>query len=155
MIPSLIIVPNALWPLLPPGIHTTEWGELTMRYGTTPKRIRQLGGMKKALDHLFILGCPQIWLNGSFVTGKPEPKDYEIVWDPRFVDPEPLDPVFLDFSMGTELQVAKYLGEFFPSTYIEAQTGKPFVEFFQIDKYTGVRKGIIHIVNYLTKGGAL
>jgi hypothetical protein len=155
MIPSFVIVPDALWPVLPIGIHNSDWSEISIRFGVTPRRVQLLGGMKIALDHLFGLGCPQIWLDGSFVTGKPDPGDYEIVWDPRYVDPIPLDPVFLDFSAGTIPQKIKYLGEFFPSTYIEASSGKPFLEYFQIDTDTGARKGIIRIPNYLNAGGII
>ncbi len=155
MIPSFIIVNKALWPLLPPGIYNSDWPEVSTRFGITPKGIQLLGGMKKALDHLFGLGCPQIWLDGSLVTGKPDPGDYEIVWDPRFVDPIPLDPIFLDFSLGTVPQKAKYFGEFFPSTYIEARSGKPFIEFFQNDTDSGAKKGIVRIPNYLNPGGVI
>jgi hypothetical protein len=155
MIPSFVIVPNALWPLLPPGVHDATWDEISSRYGITPWRVKLLGGLRTGLDHLFGLGCPQIWLDGSFITAKPQPRDYEVVWDPRFVDGNLIDPVFLDFSVGTGPQKAKYLGEYFPSTYIEARSGKPFIEFFQKDTDSGARKGIIRLTNYLNAGGAI
>jgi hypothetical protein len=155
MIPNFVIVPNALWPLLPPGIHDASWSEIEARYGGTARRLMLLRGLKTGLDHLFGLGCPQVFLDGSFVTAKPEPGDYEVVWDARYVDPTYLDPIFLDFNMGTLPQKQKYLGEYFPSTFIEANSGKPFVEFFQNDTESGQRKGIIRLVNYIKKGGAI
>ncbi|HVZ55783.1 MAG TPA: hypothetical protein VG870_03910 [Chitinophagaceae bacterium] len=155
MIPEFVIVPGALWPLLPPGIHDASWSDIYQRYGLTPWRIELLDGLKNGLDHLFTLGCPQVFLDGSFVTAKPKPNDYEVVWDPRFVDPYKIDPVFLDFSTGTKSQKAKYMGEYFPSTYVEANSGRPFIEFFQTDTDSGQRKGIIRVLNFLSKGGAI
>src|SRR5258706_12590071 len=125
MIPSFVIVPGALWPLLPPGIYDASWAELSARYNSSHRRQELFKGLEKALANLFGSGCPQIFLDGSFITAKPFPGDYELVWDARFVDPAMLDPVFLDFTSGTFYQKQKYLGEFFPSTYIEAGSGKP------------------------------
>jgi hypothetical protein len=155
MIPSFVIVPGALWPLLPPGIYDASWNELLARFSSSAKRQELIAGLDRALANLFASGCLQIYLDGSFVTAKPFPGDYEIAWDPRFVDPKVLDPVFLDFSKGTIYQKQKYLGEFFPSTTIESMSGKPFLDFFQIDKDTGVKKGIIRLQNHLTKGGII
>ena len=42
-------------------------------------------------------------------------------------------------------QKLKYSGELFPATVSEAKSGTTFLEFFQIDKQTGGRKGIITI----------
>ena len=126
-----------------------------VHFSSTQRRHDLLVGLESALANLFGSGCPQIFLDGSFVTAKPFPGDYELVWDPRFVDPLTLDPVFLDFTQGTIYQKQKYLGEFFPSTYIEARSGKPFLDFFQLDKDTGARKGIIRLQNHLKTGGVI
>lgn len=148
MIPSFIIVKGALWPILPAGIFDATLSEIQLRYTTNTHRKELFEGLKKALTNLFNAGCQQIFLDGSFVTAKPKPNDYEVAWDPRFVDPNILDPVFLDFSQGTIHQKKKYLGEFFPSTFIEAKSGKIFVDFFQTEKDTGVPKGIIRLQKY-------
>lgn len=155
MIPSFIVVRGALWPILPPGIHDATIDEIELRYAINSDREELFSGFKKSLSNLFTAGCQEIFLDGSFVTAKPKPKDYEVAWDPRFVDPDRLDPVFLDFSQGTIFQKAKYLGEFFPSTAIEAKSGKVFLEFFQQEKDTGIKKGIIRLQNYLKKGGSI
>ena len=148
MIPSFIIVKGALWPILPPGIYDASIDEIELRYATTFHRRALFEGLKNALKNLFDSGCQQIFLDGSFVTAKPKPKDFEVAWDTRFVNPNILDPVFLDFTHGTMPQKKKYLGEFFPSTLTEGKSGKLFLDFFQNEKDTGVQKGIIRLQKY-------
>lgn len=148
MIPSFIVQKGALWPILPAGVYDASIYEIELRYATSTHRLALFKGLKKALENLFSAGCQQIFLDGSFVTAKPKPDDYEVAWDPRFVDPNILDPVFLDFTYGTIPQKKKYLGEFFPSTFIEAKSGKLFVDFFQTEKDTGNQKGIIRLQKY-------
>ncbi len=149
MIPSFIIVPKALHPILPPGVYDATINEFQKRFVTNEKRRELFEGMKKALKNIFESGCPQVFIDGSYVTAKPKPNDYEICWDMRSVNPALLDKTFIDFSNGTRDQKLKYLGEFFPVQAIEKGSGKPFLEFFQTDKESGNRKGIIRITNYL------
>jgi hypothetical protein len=65
--------------------------------------------------------------------------------EPDGVDFGKLDPVFAEFRNGRASQKAKFKGEFFPSTLIAADIGRVFVEFFQVDRFTGNRKGILSI----------
>lgn len=147
MIPDLIDGTGALWPILPPGIHDTTLDEISLKYATNPQRRNLFSGLEKGISNLFGSGCKQVFVNGSFITGKPSPKDYDLAWDPRFVDPSRLDPVFLDFSVGTLQQIMKYGGEYFPSSWVEQDSGKRFVDFFQTEKVTGKSKGILRIIN--------
>ena len=55
------------------------------------------------------------------------------------------EPLFWALGAGRAAQKAKYLGEMFPADFIEGTTGRTFLEFFQIDKQTGIRKGIVEI----------
>jgi hypothetical protein len=155
MIPAFIVAPGALWPILPNGIHDATLDEIYKRYAINKKRQDLFDGFKIATENLFNSGCPQIFLDGSYVTAKPEPSDYDALWDRRFVDPLLIDPIFLDFTGGTIFQKAKYLGEFFPASAIEGLTRRSFMDFFQTDKLTGARKGIIRITNYLKRGGSI
>ncbi|MBL7733676.1 MAG: hypothetical protein JNM88_21075 [Chitinophagaceae bacterium] len=155
MIPEFISLIGSPWPLLPPGIHDSTLEEVYERYVLNAQRKAQFEGMVKALENLFGSGCPQVFLDGSYVTGKPTPNDYEVCWDMRFVNPTSLDPVFFDFSNGRSQQKKKYFGEFFPAAIKEGFSGRPFLEFFQIDKSTGKPKGIVRLLNHLTKGGSL
>ena len=128
---------------LPPGIYWVTWKEIVARFGFTPRRTRLLTGLKAALALLKKAGCRSVYINGSFVTAKPQPGDFDACWAIAGVDPDKLDPVFLDFSQARAAQKARFLGEFFPADLPEGLTGKTFLEFFQTDKETGAPKGIL------------
>src|SRR5574341_587117 len=84
--------------LLPPGIHQGSWNEFKWKFGGTPQRRKLLSGLETAARNLKSAGCKRIFINGSFVTSKEQPNDFDALWDIDGVDPEKLDPVFLDFS---------------------------------------------------------
>jgi Family of unknown function (DUF6932) len=128
---------------LPPGIYWITWKELVSAFRFTPKRVRLLNGLKAALALLKTAGCRSAYIDGSFVTAKFQPGDFDACWAIEGVDPDSLDPVFLDFSHARAAQKARFLGEFFPADLPEGLTGKTFLEFFQTDKDTGVAKGIV------------
>ncbi len=90
-------------------------------------------------------GCRTAYLNGSFVTSKESPNDYDACWEEAGVDPTVLDPVLLTFDPGRAMQKAKYMGELFPASVVADADGLSFFEFFQSDKDTGNPKGIIAI----------
>jgi len=70
------------------------------------------------------------------------PYDFDACWDPIGVDPTKLNPIFFDFSDGRKKQKEFFRGEFFPASCLA--NGKHFfVDFFQIDRYTGNAKGVI------------
>lgn len=134
---------------LPPGIHSSLWDELDKRYGISPYRLMLLKGLKTACVHLKFAGCQRLFLDGSFVTTKTIPGDYDALWDTTGVDIDKLvraEPLFFDFSNKRQKQKQKYLGEFFPAQQKEGITGKTFLEFFQTDKDSGDPKGIIELL---------
>jgi len=128
---------------LPPGRHDAEWYEVNLRLGTTPYRRELLAGLKRALDALKAAGCRQAFLDGSFVTAKEAPGDFDACWSIDGVDPTLLDPVLLTFDNLRAAQKIKYGGELFPAEAEADEYGRTFLEFFQIDKETGEEKGII------------
>jgi hypothetical protein len=127
---------------LPPGIHAVAWDEFVARFGTTPRRLALLAGLKAALDSLGVAGCRRAYIDGSFVTAKPEPGDFDGCWDTDGVDPAQLDPVLLTFAHGRQAQKAKYGGELFFAAAAAEPTGTTFVDFFQRDR-SGQPKGIV------------
>lgn len=131
--------------LLPAGIHKATWSEVAKRFGSTAPRRKLLDGLKDALKSLRASGCQRVYLDGSFVTAKPQPNDFDGCWGIEGVDPQLLDPVLLKFDSGRAAQKAKFLGELFPGEMSEGATGLTFLEFFQIDKQTGAAKGIVVI----------
>lgn len=145
MIPPLIILPDAPWPVLPPGVHPATLDEVEAAFATNQLRRQLFAGLVDAAGRLRAAGCSTIYLDGSYVTGKPRPGDYDCCWDPGGVSHGKLDPVFLDFKNGRAAQKRALKGEFFPSSMFCVDVGKTFVEFFQLDRFTGKKKGIISI----------
>lgn len=129
---------------LPPGIHRAGWKEICNRFGHSKHRKKLLDGLEAALKSLKAAGCRSVYINGSFVTKKVKPADYDLCWSIDGVVPQRLDSVLLDFSLaGRRAMKAKYRGDLFPAEIPEDASGKVFLDFFQTDKRTGDPKGIV------------
>ena len=61
-------------------------------------------GLRAALEDLKNAGCRTAYVDGSFVTIKAIPNDYDACWDEDGVDPVLLDPVLLTFGAGRAAQ---------------------------------------------------
>ncbi len=144
MIVDLIDIPNSPWSVLPAGVHLASLTEVREKFATNPHRKKLFNGLVDAAEALSKAGCGYLYLDGSYITGKPRPGDYDGCWDPRGVDPSLLDPVLLEFDNARRNQKIKFLGELFPFS-AEAAPGKTFMEFFQIDRFSGSPKGIVAI----------
>lgn len=154
MIPDFVSVSGTLWPLLPPGVHEATLTEFKYRYVYNIRRQKLYDGFLNGVSNLFSAGCLQIFIDGSFVTAKPEPNDYDLCWDIEHVQAALIDQVFTDFSNLRYNQKQKYGGEYFPITLL-ADPKQSFLGFFQTDKATGSEKGIIRIKNFIEMGGAV
>jgi hypothetical protein len=130
---------------LPPGIHPATWDEVTGRYATNNRRRQQLAGLLDALRSLASAGCSTAYLDGSFVTVKELPGDFDACWEVANVDPSRLDRELLDFSNGRAAQKRRYGGELFPAETAAEPAGSTFLDYFQRDRATGQPKGIIAI----------
>jgi hypothetical protein len=128
---------------LRPGIHPAAWAEISQRFGGTPHRRRLLAGLAAAARDLRKAGCRILYLDGSYVTAKRIPGDYDACWNMDGVDPDALDPVLLQFDNRRAAMRRKYRGDLFPAQFIERGSGLTFLEFFQLDKDTGKPKGIV------------
>lgn len=129
---------------LPPGVHWATWQDFANRFGTTPHRQQLLKRLKSALDSLSKAGCRTVYIDGSFVTEKENPNDFDGCWDVTGVDPYLLDPILLNFDNKRAAQKAKYWGEFFLAQDSADDAGRTFLEFFQTDR-NGNLKGIVGI----------
>jgi len=130
---------------LPADIHSADWPEFVARFGFSDRRRQLLVGLAAALASLQQAGCLLAYVDGSFVTAKREPGDFDAYWAVTSVDPALLDPVLLDFSNGRTAQKAKYGGELFPAELSEGLSGRTFLEFFQTARDTGAAQGIVSI----------
>lgn len=135
--------------LLPAGIHPAGWSEFRERFAWNAIRAAQFGGLRRAATILARFGCGKLYLDGSYVTEKELPGDYDAIWDAGGVDLEGLqavEPFFLlNFPTDHEVLKIKFGGEFFPVQMTEGRSGRPFLDFFQIDKETGGPKGIVSL----------
>lgn len=143
MIPGFVDIGGS-WKVLPPGVHFATLKEIEEQFAISDHRKYLFSGFRKGVLALRKAECRKIFLDGSFVTEKPVPCDFDVCWDTTGVDISKLDTVFLDFSDGRKKQKERFQGEFFPANRI-ADSNCFFVDFFQIDKYTGNAKGIICI----------
>jgi hypothetical protein len=144
MVPELIDI-GGPWKVLPPGTHEASLVDVEASFATNPSRRAMFQGLVTGVEALRRAGCKVLYLDGSFVTEKDFPGDFDACWEPHGVNPLALDPVLLDFSNGRRRQKQKYRGEFFPSSS-RADGTRTFLEFFRVDKYTGEAKGILRLV---------
>jgi hypothetical protein len=132
---------------LPRGIYWADWSEFVERFGTTPKRLRLIEKLKIVMLQLHAAGCPTIYINGSFVTNKLNPGDFDVCWEPNGVDFNYLKTVspILYNPRQTINQKARYGGEIFRADLPANIDGIMYIDFFQFDTRTNTLKGIIAI----------
>jgi hypothetical protein len=107
-----------------------------------------LAGLKAALDALRQAGCSRAYVNGSFVSTKAVPNDFDACREISGVDFDRLstiEPTLLSWSSRRAAQKAQFGGELFMADSAADPWGTPFLEFFQHDRLTGDAKGIIAI----------
>lgn len=145
MIPALVDLGSpSPWRVLPPGIHDASIAEIGARFATTPHRQWLFGGFVRLAAALEGAGCAVVFLNGSFTTDKPHPGDFDGCWDHNGMDFSLLDPVLKKFDDKRAAQKRKYFGEMFPA-YVENSPGISFLDFFQVEKFSGRSKGILRV----------
>jgi hypothetical protein len=130
---------------LPPGIHHATWTEIVTRYASSTGRRDLLDGLLDALRSLKAAGCGTAYLDGSFVTNKEHPGDFDVCWEPAGVVLDRLDPELQDFSDRCAAQKARYGGELYPADWAAEPGGVCFCDYFQRDAIARQPKGIIAI----------
>ena len=130
---------------LPPGVHVATWEDIQSTFGGSEHRDSLLAGLRNALESLAGAGCRRAYIDGSFVTSKEEPADFDACWEAAGVAPDLLDPVLLDFSDRRRAQKERFGGELFPADSAAEPSGTRFLDYFQRDRTTGGPKGIVAI----------
>lgn len=128
---------------LPPGVHKASWADVVALCGNNGHRRRLISGLRAALLNLRAAGCGEVLLDGSFVSTKELPSDYDGAWEPAGVDPNLIDKTLLTFHDGRRAMKAKYHGELFPAS-AQAAAGVLYRDFFQSDR-NGTAKGVLLI----------
>jgi hypothetical protein len=131
---------------LPPGVYWAEWEEFKERFGTNATRRRMIDGLELAIAQLKAAGSRTIYINGSFVTSKAKPGDFDACWEPGDVDYDYLRknaPKLLN-NLDRSAQKSKYKGEIFRSDQPVGNYGLTSLYFFLRDRELNP-KGIIAI----------
>ncbi len=130
---------------MPAGVYDATWTEVVVKFGFSYKRQQLLPGLKAACLALRIAGAAHLYLDGSFVSNKKNPGDWDACFPMQGVDPALLDPVLLDYRNDRAAQKAKYKGETFLADHSSGMLGPPYLQFFQKNKKTGAPKGIVRL----------
>jgi len=131
---------------LPKGIYVMTIEEFEFKFGYNDYRKKLIEGLKKGMLHLKDCGCKTIFVDGSFVTTKELPGDFDACWDANGVDIAKLKNHYgtiLDFTDERKNQKSMYFGEFFPAQ-VPADGYMLYIHFFQKDKDNNP-KGIVQI----------
>lgn len=128
---------------LPPGVHPMTWAKFVSAFGWNNRRRFLLGGMKRALLNLGAAGCASAIVDGSFVSAKDEPSDYDMAFDPSGMTGALIDPVLRRHDDQRKAMKAKYFGDVFPWGAFACETTHAiYRDFFQGDR-SGIAKGVV------------
>lgn len=144
MLPIFQTLDGAPWRILPPGEHPATLQEVKAHLAFNPHRLNLFDGLVAAASLLAQSGCKYLYLDGSYVTEKDIPSDFDACWSIEEVDLDSLDPIIWDIGNGTTAQKERFGGELYPNS-IEGASGKLFKEFFKNEKHTNQEKGIVVI----------
>lgn len=127
---------------LPPGMHDATMAEVQARFVHNEKRRQLFAGLVQVVSILKESNCPEVFLDGSFITAKELPNDYDLCYEPTGMAPAERLREFLEHS---ETRKERYLGDVFihmpePPFFVN------HVTYWQRDGRNGdVAKGIIRI----------
>ena len=117
---------------LPPGLHLATWGEVASRFGGSERRLDLLAGLKQALLSLRSAGCRQAYLDGSFVTTKEAPGDFDACWEASGVDASRLDSACSRSRIVGPRRSRSSAGSSSPPSPLPLRTGRGFSTFSAI-----------------------
>ena len=129
--------------VLPPGIHEMDWEAFYEFFSFSPRRKKLLEGLKKVVDILQETGCSVIYIDGSFVTKKLEPNDWDACFD---CPPIKISDILKRYPLyKRDEQKRLYGGELYHIQTKADQHGTKFLDFFQQITNTVKKKGIVKI----------
>ena len=145
MVPELVELEGVEWRVLPAGIHIATFSEVKALFVYNARRAELFEGLLCGSVELANAACKQLYLDGSYVTSKEYPGDFDACWDSEGIDWAALDADLRDYATSREEQKSKYGGEFYPASAIADMQGHSFLELFQLDRFTNRAKGIVAI----------
>lgn len=127
------------------GVHVMDLGTFRRAFAWNARRRFLFGGLQRALGQLAEAGCRAVIVDGSYVTSKEHPGDWDAAFDPIGVDSARLDEILIRHSDGRRAMNVKYLGDLFPWSAPAADPGGPvYRDFFQSDR-DGRTKGVVEL----------
>lgn len=134
---------------LPPGKHTATLKEVEDMFVYNSKRKEIFEGLNKLITLLRSISCGTIYLDGSFVTSKPRPGDIDVCWQEGTGTDYDYEyknaPILQPTASNRKYHKDVFKADIFPANIREQGSKKYFLDFFQTDKDTGEKKGIIKI----------
>lgn len=133
---------------LPPGIYEASFEEVKARFGFSGKRKKLLQGMADLLNQCRMLHCDILYVDGSFVTAKLSPGDYDACWDTTAENREEVLNNVLHSLLESDSKTQKeYFGGEIYSAFSKAPLfpGIFIKDYFQMRKEGVGKKGIIMI----------
>lgn len=130
------------------GTHLISWAEFVEEFGYTSHRKQLIEGLKMALNILKKYGCERVYIDGSFVTKKLVPGD----WDGCYVcigmnesKMRKEEPVFHNMAPPRQKQKDRFKGEMMPSDLIVGPNDQTILDYFKFDNRENIEKGIIEL----------
>ena len=131
---------------LPLEIHDATILEIEIRFGGRGQRRRVFEDLVVWLGHMKAAGCRTVYVNGSFVTAKEFPNDFDTCFDPTGVDRAKLDPVLLERSdAAIDLIRARYGGDIRVDREMPPGSISPYLRLFMRDGRARVENGIVRL----------
>lgn len=134
---------------LPPGRHEATLEELQDMFVYNAKRREIFEGLLKLVAVLRSVNVYTIYIDGSFATSKERPGDVDVCWQEATgtnYDYEYQNaPILVPNMANRKYHKDVFKADIFPADIVEQNSKKYFLDFFQSDKDTGERKGIIKI----------
>lgn len=95
---------------LPPGIHSATLAEVESKFAHNTKRKELFAALSEVIKILSEANCQEVHLDGSFITTKEEPGDYDLCFEPTGLKPtESLRALLAN----RENRKTEYLGDIF------------------------------------------
>lgn len=130
------------------GIYETTFEEMENKLGFSKKRQKLLAAMKNLISYCRCLQCDILHIDGSFVSNKIAPADYDACWDTTAANRNDVLRVVEQSLLNSDSETQKedFGGEIYPAfDKSPFNHGQTILEYFQTIKDSDERKGIIKL----------
>ncbi|CAN5511398.1 hypothetical protein BH11CYA1_BH11CYA1_50980 [soil metagenome] len=90
---------------LPPGTHEATLADVKAKFAHNEKRQQLFAGLEKVISILKECQCPEVYLDGSYITAKELPDDHDLCYEPTGMVPTERLGEFLEQSASPEARL--------------------------------------------------